>query len=79
MCANTIFLQRFQKITHLPVNIPSFYPESSVNNKIKGITAEDNKDAKFVLSFKDFRMYLMLNFMIYFFKFEFHRFLFEKF
>ena len=44
MCAN-IFLQRFQKITHLPVNTQ--YPESSVNNKIKGITAEDNKDAKF--------------------------------
>ena len=48
MCAN-IFLQRFQKITHLPVNTQ--YPESSVNNKIKGITAEDNKDAKFCFVF----------------------------
>ena len=50
MCAN-IFLQRFQKITHLPVNTQ--YPESSVNNKIKGITAEDNKDAKFCLMIRN--------------------------
>ena len=32
----------------------SQYPESSVNNKIKGITAEDNKDAKLGFVFLGF-------------------------